>query len=82
MEWMSLPAALWARDSATIGWGIDEPQNTEFKTAIISLMKGSNQFKENMNKNLSQLKEGGTQLPSEVQANSNWRLPDAILSAP
>lgn len=45
---------------------LDEPQNTEFKTAIISIIKGSKQFKENMNKNLSQLKEGGTQLPSEV----------------
>lgn len=61
---------------------LDEPENTEFKTAIISIIKGSKQFKENMNKNLSQLKEGGTQLPSEVQANSSRRLPDTILSAP
>lgn len=59
---------------------LDEPQNTEFKTAIICIIKGSKQFKENMNKNLSQLKEGGTQLPSEVEANSNTSLPGAILS--
>lgn len=53
---------------------LDGTQDTEFKTAIISMLKQLRESKEVTNEDLNELKEDLKKLVNEVQENTNSRM--------